>query len=542
MTRAYDLEFLDSNGFFPKTRSDALMSKCDKDPAYEWGSGCSHNGHSLTSPTWLRFMPPLPEDDGDLFDANPDYGHERIERDALRTLHAPADLITAIYFGNWQRDYSQLIVPAFPRIFGSRSGFICNLIFEVVDVVAEAKFGKRLDRIRFGTYRWEEHIDNPREYGVSLNPSTCTVIPEGRRRLEDEPEAPRHGLSLWSEGRGAIQNYILASQNYVLRQLGLAMQHGRNDRQGRGLEHFGNALHTIEDFYAHSNFIELCLTQLTGFGDPMTGRWASNGQPVRDSLGRYRLTTGVFLLGDTLVSLEKLLITHYEGRTPGSEPSNMREKILRVLIRRLLGDVALTVYDQLMRAFEATGIPAIKRVIEQQIERALFYPLRSAVAQLLRPLVDASAQQTGNRAFPIPGGNDQIIETSHSRLAKDAQNHPYNLVARSLAIVAVRAFWQEISNAWARRLPRQGPELQGTRFRQLLDRFMNHPQAVGNWWLPIVRTVQPTGGVRTAPARVPPTRPRPVRVPASGVRAVPGRPVAHPVRTRPVPSGPRTPR
>lgn len=75
----------------------------------EWGSSSryereaaySHLGHSLISPDWLRFMPPLPEDVADLFVANPDYGHEWIERDALRGLGGARRFnLSAIYLSN----------------------------------------------------------------------------------------------------------------------------------------------------------------------------------------------------------------------------------------------------------------------------------------------------------------------------------------------------------------------------------------------------------------------------------------------------------
>ena len=61
-----------------------------------------------------------------------------------------------------------------------------------------------------------------------------------------------------------------------------------------GLEHFGNAMHTVEDFYAHSNFVELGRCSLRGSGDPKTGYFRDDPSraPIVDSLGRFRLTTG----------------------------------------------------------------------------------------------------------------------------------------------------------------------------------------------------------------------------------------------------------
>jgi hypothetical protein len=86
MARAYDPELWELEEEFDGEWGSS--SRYEREAAY------SHLGHSLTSPDWLRFMPPLPEDVADLFVANPDYGHEWIERDALRGLGVPEDLIS----------------------------------------------------------------------------------------------------------------------------------------------------------------------------------------------------------------------------------------------------------------------------------------------------------------------------------------------------------------------------------------------------------------------------------------------------------------
>jgi hypothetical protein len=150
------------------------------------------------------------------------------------------------------------------------------------------------------------------------------------------------------------------------------------------LEHFGNAMHVVEDFYAHSNFVELAVLDLGGARTPMAGWYAGTRDPVRDVRGRIRLTTGVFLARDTVVSLEKLLIGSLEGHPPMPGDPKMASALRRVLVRRLLGDTALTLYDRAMAGWEATGIPALGRrlvdltgapaarqLLEQQIERPL---------------------------------------------------------------------------------------------------------------------------------------------------------------------------
>ena len=48
------------------------------------------------------FIPPLPEDEADLFNSG-ETGHERIERDALGSVIRDGNLLAAIYFGNEPR-------------------------------------------------------------------------------------------------------------------------------------------------------------------------------------------------------------------------------------------------------------------------------------------------------------------------------------------------------------------------------------------------------------------------------------------------------
>lgn len=481
----------------------------------------------------LPFLPPRPEDEADLFNMG-EAGHEKIEYDALTPLVSDPRIVAAVYFGNWQRDLSQLLAPSLHSLFGNRTREVCDLILAVVDVLAEAKFGRRLDRVRFGTYRWEEHIDNPREFGVALDPRTCAPVPPQHRRPQDEPEAPRWQGVLWAEGAEGLPNYLHVARGYALRQLGLALRHGPT---AAGYEHLGNALHTIEDHYAHSNFIELAFHALAGREDPMTGSDARTGQPLRDRLGRYRLTTGIFLLGDTLASLEKILLRSLE-KPPGAVPSALDERIVRVLVQRMLGPQPLALYDRMLHALRQTGIPAMAQALynrtglpdlRSEIERLVLYPLRLQIANLLRPLAEAAARQTGTKAYPLPNGR-WVREISHSQIAKDGPDHRYHAIARALALEAVRAFWREMAVLWQSGPGARDPEQAAARLRPLIVRYMNHPQAAGSWWQPILTgwTPQPTPALQTVPVPTVPTAavlpawpPRPAAPPPH-----PGRPFA----------------
>jgi hypothetical protein len=290
-----------------------------------------------------------------------------------------------------------------------------------------------------------------------------------------------------------------------LTQLAEAMRAGATPR---GYEHLGNALHVVEDHYAHSNFVELARNLADGSTNPRTGTDARTGQHLRDGRGRWRLTTGVFLGADTVVSIQKFLLQQIEPPPPGRAPSPLRQRVLRVLIRRLLGSTALAAYDRLVEAWNRSGIPgavdsALRllgvRSAQEAWQRIVERPLRSAIGVLLQPLVAATAGQTGRTPFPLPGGR-LVIEESHSRLSKDDPHSAHHAVARQLAVAAVADIWREAAAGWSARIQPRTPDLAGTRFAALVARYIDHPASSGDWWRPIV-TGRPSAPPRPGPGR-----------------------------------------
>jgi hypothetical protein len=405
-------------------------------------------------------------------------GHELVERDSLRVIVGGNDqILKAIYFGNWQRDYSQFI-PEW--IGGYRFGpFLGRLMFDVLDVLAQSEFGQRLDPVRFGTYRWEEHIDNPRAFGVAVDPGSYRTV--SRRGLAEDPNQ-KHS-NLWQEDSRGILRYFHLSRGYAVGRLGAALSSGR----GRlGYEHLGAALHTVEDLFAHSNFVELAIIALGGRAEPMTGTIAATGQPITDGHGRYRLTTGVFLPKDTASSISKLLLMHVEGVPSTAAAASVKE----VLIGRFLGPTALALYRRLAPRHQPGRFA-------QALEERLLTPLRHAIASALHPALERFAHQTGREAYDgyVRGQQVKIIETSHSLVAKDDIHRPYHPVARQLAGMAVAEIWHEIDRSW-----RFGvTDVNRTALPSLVTKYINHPQEGAPWWAPAIRpllTAPPVPGPR----------------------------------------------
>ncbi|KAG5982853.1 hypothetical protein E4U55_001260 [Claviceps digitariae] len=167
-----------------------------------------------------------------------------------------------IYFGNWLRDFSQVVDTTCLENVPE------PVLRAIVSVLAMLEFGFATDefevtRERLGCYTHVEHIDNPRGYDKNAKDVDKRLRgPVDPRELEFDPKS-------------GMKNYIAnsshgwdTSADYIRRQLDKCIQLGRRGRQGdhaaqkESFIHLGAALHTLEDFSAHSNFIELCLLKM----------------------------------------------------------------------------------------------------------------------------------------------------------------------------------------------------------------------------------------------------------------------------------------
>ncbi|KAK3626240.1 hypothetical protein LTR56_019911 [Elasticomyces elasticus] len=166
-----------------------------------------------------------------------------------------------VYFGNWLRDYSQLLDTK-----------LLNLVHEsvlrgIVSVLGFMEFGLATGEFdvtmdRLDVYRHEHHIDNPFGYGTDLPDKDASLI-DGRLR------GPVKDEELEIDPSTGMKNYIAnaghgwdTAAEYIKRQLQLCIEHGRFGDQNEAFIHLGAALHTLEDFAAHSNYTELVLREL----------------------------------------------------------------------------------------------------------------------------------------------------------------------------------------------------------------------------------------------------------------------------------------
>ena len=197
-------------------------------------------------------------------------------------------MIKRVYFGNWLRDYSQAVdVATISKVQGSAIRVLVWILSFLSFGYATAEFEVTDERL--GTYRPEEHIDNPRDYAD--NQDARKYDPRLRPPVQPIELAidPRSGkyyrvLLLRSTTKliyVGMKNYIAnesgqwaTSSGYIKHSFARSIHFGRVYTSGahgtkgkeedlcEALRCLGQALHTLEDFGAHTNYVELALREM----------------------------------------------------------------------------------------------------------------------------------------------------------------------------------------------------------------------------------------------------------------------------------------
>jgi hypothetical protein len=346
-------------------------------------------------------------------------GHESIERVGLTAGGAMTDEeASAVYFGNWMRDMNQVFVPALSEFLPA------EVVFPLISYMAAMRFGRELTPEQFGFYIPAEHLDNPAGLvgADDLAPGQPQVPTDARPSFPDRLGAPRpaaldtpqedvdpgtarvQGAPLFAVDRTGVMAYLRRSNLHVERRLELAAAAGRTPD---GMQHFGAALHAIEDLFAHSNYVEIAVDRLLrtdpnflgglrGAADRQVFTYSQRvsvpGGAAQGVTQRPVLTTGTFTGADTAISISSE-VTGLLSR-PLPEPATNAEQLAQ---DRMM--VAL------LRTFEARlrANPALRQLVRTAAANAgLPGPLANRVDEI--PLATIY-QATTILRIPIP---DQI--------------------------------------------------------------------------------------------------------------------------------------
>ncbi|PVI06738.1 Het-C-domain-containing protein [Periconia macrospinosa] len=210
--------------------------------------------------------------------------------------------VKRVYFGNWLRDYSQAVDVGTVKMVSAEA---IRILLWVLGFLSFGYGTKEFEvtRDRLGCYLPEEHIDNPKDYADNIDARQYD------RRLRG-PVDERRELSV--DERTGLKNYIASEDLGITTSAGMVrdlfrrcIDLGRRSG-GRGPDFYealrllGTATHCLEDYAAHSNFVELSLIEIDE-------RLREDGKPIFPHVGRnamfriqnvqqpkYPIVTGTF--------------------------------------------------------------------------------------------------------------------------------------------------------------------------------------------------------------------------------------------------------
>ena len=255
------------------------------------------------------------------------YGHQSIEEVLVECGFRKDNDLHRIYFGNWLRDFSQFVDPAIVRPGDQQlaalqakykdkapaldtNGMSRRAITSLVAILAWQEFSK--ENVPFslyakdllmgpkgmdilGGYRPEEHIDNPLPAGAPSTWEDASLIDPVFARPPTQQQLainPITGLKNYIATHTLVQSFPTAVE-YMAGRFKKAMAAGYTTD---GLRYFGEGLHVLEDYFSHSNFIEVSFIKL---GYTKVVPWVK----VPAGTARIPVVTGCFGRTDVLASV-----------------------------------------------------------------------------------------------------------------------------------------------------------------------------------------------------------------------------------------------
>jgi len=491
------------------------------------------------------------------------WSHGDIEERALKGIFSSSE-ISKIYYGNWLRDYSSVITGVSvgfdyeDRLRIDKNPFKENEVIKkyrknfsiklsqkswvkVVGLLAAkefvyntkekpsenilkhkeeftSEFGEPTINI-LGIYRPEEHIDNPKgilDESILSHPDLIDPIrftyeksngPNGVRKLY--PEALAKSLEI--NPNTMMKRYIKedidelrpSSFTYFSEQLKLAKKHGKTNK---GFRHFGAAMHVLEDFFAHSNFVEVSLIK---HGNTKVNPWVDLSPEVKaiidpeDKAKKIPIVTGNFGQLDIIASLapkiaveffslgyqeyKKLLegertlidelifivLDDYIQKEEGM-PDNQKESIVGIGGYKELKSYYkkyLDLIDFIRHEEKKPGTGIIITYSKMTLD------FISQTVSLLPNLVINTILSSLSDAVKIRQTKTTIIGTnpSHSQLAKDSHEHPLIDLAGYLAFLTVGKIGEDMANCWKTGVPKIETIIETAK-----NRYFVHP-CFTNW-------------------------------------------------------------
>jgi hypothetical protein len=248
-----------------------------------------------------------------------------------------------------------------------------------------------------------------------------------------------------------------------------------------GFRHFGAALHVLEDYYAHSNFIEISLIKL-GYTKVLPWTSYMHGTKI------FPVVTGMFTSEDVVASTSGMIADalfkvqwKYEAYQPGVVlPSDeialimLEEHSDQQLTKEQRGgqSTLLERYRWWMQTREKINtIPGID--YPKMVIHYTFGAVGNAHNSVINPLIHANGNGVSDAQVAAKGypGHTGSTDPSHSQLAKDHDVHALHAIAAQLSKAVIKGVGALMLKRWEGDLTADPAALAGS--------FMVHPLDCG---------------------------------------------------------------
>lgn len=356
-------------------------------------------------------------------------------------------------------------------------------------------YGGELKTNDLGIYRPEEHIDNPKGL-LDESILSNAYFPKYKKLkhpilfYSEDPKGHNQRIMLYSGHKPIytekhavknIKNYIVAedtkelkiasSLKYVIAELEIAAKKGKNKT---GLKHLGAALHTIEDYYAHSNFVEVALIK-NGFD---VFPWVELEEDILKMEGgiekasKIIITTGTFGNDDMIASLAPKIANTYF-------PKTLQEyKMIKAgdrtfgdqLVLLILNDIKQKAKDPKTAALYGYKVKVLmenfytylsirdkwcRKVANNQLykkaDKWLFDMMESMMVYPRIVINSVLQQSSAGKKHQQTKKNGYGSDPTHTQLAKDFAIHPLNPLAGKLAKLAVKNVAERMLEVWKKK-------------------------------------------------------------------------------------------
>jgi hypothetical protein len=422
------------------------------------------------------------------------FGHGSIAQ-TLREVGFSDEQCKAVYFGNWLRDHSQLVDPklvrpvdesavapevlaqigtAYIRLSRERLAKIVDLLalkeFASLQDTPEGRQAYKVTPAMLGVYLHHEHIDNPLE----LDPNAYDP-----RQIDPDfkPSAFPGDARLTVLPKRSIKRYMRRSIAYVQSRLAAAKRQGATPA---GMRHLGEALHVLEDYFAHSNFVELCLKRVAR-DDVLV--WTTPLEKVHPKGHAWPVVTGMFGQLDMIGSLIDPLASHFFPTDLDESQSQEEQEVFDQIVLTILEEEnmpwLIQLYGLYVKARREVANNTYYKIYNAAVGAVQhhFKPLNYAGNFIMKPLMKwagdhVATLQVLQHEDPNQDANAPL---THTQLSKDHDTHPFHTLAVQLAMIAAQQVGQAMLGYWSGKAEEVGDPV------EIAKGFITHPWD-DRWW------------------------------------------------------------